>query len=150
MKRADDPAIPAIYLPLNWDQVDEMQRSGLVGFGGHTHSHVILGRTRSQTILEELTQSKSIIENHIGAACHHFCYPNGDTGDFSVESECLVKQTGFRSSVVTLGGFNAPGSSPFLLRRSGMTNDLRPFQIQQYLSHGDASFRGLFSSMRGA
>ena len=147
LERADDPAVPAIYHPLNWDQVREMSGSGLVSFGAHTHSHVILGRSTPEVIRREMQRCKAIIERETGRSCRLFCYPNGDTGDFSDLSEQIIRENGFESTVITVGGFNEPACEPFLLRRLGMTNDLSPAQAEQYLSHGDASFRGLFGNL---
>ncbi len=150
LERADDPAAPAIYHPLNWDQVREMSRTGLVSFGAHTHSHVILGRSAPAVIRAEMQRCKAIIERETGGPCRLFCYPNGDAGDFSEISEQIIREQGFQSSVITVGGFNDTPRAPFLLRRLGMTNDLSPAQAEQYLSHGDASFRGLFGNLLAA
>ena len=142
--RVDSSDIPGIYRALNWEQVREMAGSGLISFGSHTHSHVILGRTSADVIRSELSQSRALIERETGRPCRHFCYPNGSTGDFSEESEQILRENGFCSSLTTSGGLNALPATPFLLRRLGMTNDLRQTQFAQYLAWGDASIRGLF------
>lgn len=141
--------VPTIYRALNWDQIREMARSGLVAFGSHTHSHLILARAAPEVIRRELSESRALIERETGLPCHHFCYPNGASGDFSTQSEQLLKEAGFRSSITTLGGMNPLPASPFLLRRLGMTNDLRRMQIEQYLAVGDSSFLGLLQAGAG-
>lgn len=141
--RADRDDVPAIYRALDWAQVREMAASGLVTFGSHTHSHVILGRAAPDVIRHELVESRRIIEKETGTQCVHFCYPNGAPGDFSETSEQILRELGFRSSLTTVGGLNPVPCSPFLLRRLGMTNDLRRAQFEQYLAVGDASIRGL-------
>lgn len=146
---ADRDDVPAIYHPLNWDQVREMAASGLVSFGSHTHSHVLLGRTSPEVIRHELQESRRIIEKESGRPCVHFCYPNGTPGDFSAASEQILREHGFRSSLTTVGGFNPIPCSPFLIRRLGMTNDLRTRQFEQYLAVGDASMRGLLGPPAG-
>lgn len=138
--------VPKIYRALSWEQIREMGRSGLVSFGSHTHSHMILGRAEPEVIRQELRESRELIERETGLPCQHFCYPNGAAGDFSIQSEELLNEAGFRSSITTLGGMNAVPSSPFLLRRLGMTNDLRRMQIEQYLAVGDSSFLGLLKT----
>lgn len=141
--RADRADVPAIYHPLNWGQVREMASSGLVTFGSHTHSHVLLGRAAPDIIRYELEESRRRIERETGGPCLHFCYPNGTPGDFSAVSEQILRECGFRSSLTTVGGFNPVPCSPFLIRRLGITNDLRTRQFEQYLAVGDASLRGL-------
>ncbi len=117
--------IPDIYRPLNWEQIQEMQASGLVSFGAHTHQHPILGRSKPETVREELQHSKSLIEQHLQTPCDHFCYPNGSHGDFSDQTEQCVKELGFKSSVTTLNGrVHAASMDAYLLPRLGITNDL--------------------------
>ncbi|MBL9177483.1 MAG: polysaccharide deacetylase family protein [Verrucomicrobiaceae bacterium] len=89
--RADRDDVPAIYRALDWAQVREMAASGLVTFGSHTHSHVILGRAAPEVIRHELLESRRIIEKETGSPCVHFCYPNGAPGglfsDLGADSE---------------------------------------------------------------
>jgi peptidoglycan/xylan/chitin deacetylase (PgdA/CDA1 family) len=121
---SDDPNVAAIYRALNWDLIREMQGSGLVEFGAHTHTHKILGRCQSETIQHELLISKNLIEKETGRKCEHFCYPNGSLGDFSEVSEMLVQEAGFKSSLTTISGWVGSKASPFLLPRFGISNDL--------------------------
>jgi peptidoglycan/xylan/chitin deacetylase (PgdA/CDA1 family) len=116
--------VPAIYRNLSWAQVREMQASGLVQFGAHTHTHKILGRSQPDTIAYELSESKRIIERETSVPCRHFCYPNGSHGDFSDTSERLVQAAGFESSITTLYSRIKPQPDAFLLPRIGITNDL--------------------------
>jgi peptidoglycan/xylan/chitin deacetylase (PgdA/CDA1 family) len=145
-----DIGIPKIYQPLDWAQIREMAASGLISFGSHTHSHMILGKAETHRIIDELTISRSIIEANTGSPCHHFCYPNGTSEDFSETSEKILKEQNFSSSITTLGGMNRPPCSPFLMRRLGITNDLRDAQTIQYLALGSASVRDLLPSLLGS
>jgi peptidoglycan/xylan/chitin deacetylase (PgdA/CDA1 family) len=144
------PDVPSIYRALDWQQIREMASSGLISFGSHTHSHIILGRANPESILNEIKISRSIIETETGSPCRHFCYPNGTSMDFSETSEAILKDQKFVSSVTTLGGLNRPPCSPFLLRRLGITNDLRHAQTIQYLALGSASARGLLPKFLGS
>lgn len=122
--RVDDPALPATQRSLDWSQISEMHRSGLVEFGSHTHTHRILGRCSRAVAERELRQSRSIIEDRLGGKCDLFCYPNGTPGDFTDETEALVREAGFRTSLTTVPGWNAASASPFALRRLGVDNSL--------------------------
>jgi peptidoglycan/xylan/chitin deacetylase (PgdA/CDA1 family) len=141
--RVDHEDVPAIHQALNWDQVREMAAGGLVTFGSHTHTHVIMGRAAPEIIRHELMESRRRIELETGLPCLHFCYPNGTPSDFSETCEQILREGGFRSSVTTVGGLNPLPCSPFLLRRLGMTNNLRPAQFRQFLAMGDPTLRGL-------
>jgi len=102
---------------MRWSEAAEMQTSGLITFGSHTHSHVILSRCDATHTARELQQSKAIIENRLGVPCEEFCYPNGRRGDFNAATEALVRDAGFRSALTTVYGRNRRGANPFELRR---------------------------------
>lgn len=147
--RVDGADTPPIYRSQSWAQIREMADSGLVTFGSHTHSHVILGRASPEVIRYELAESRRRIERETGRPCVHFCYPNGTPDDLSETSESILRECGFRSSLTTMGGLNSVPCSPFLLRRLGITNDLRQTQFEQYLAVGDASIRGILRNNCG-
>jgi peptidoglycan/xylan/chitin deacetylase (PgdA/CDA1 family) len=115
-------AAPDIYRSLDWNQVSEMAASGLVEIGNHTHRHRILGRCAPETMREELETASRAIAAHAGAAPKLFCYPNGGQGDFSPQSEEILRGMHFSCALTTLRGFNAPGANPFELRRFGVSN----------------------------
>src|SRR5262245_5954913 len=58
-----------LYEPVRWSEAAEMRASGLITFGSHTHSHVILARCEPAHTARELAQSKTIIEKRLGFAC---------------------------------------------------------------------------------
>lgn len=124
------PGVSEIYRPLEWSQVREMQDSGLITFGAHTHTHKIIGRCTEKTIRQEVLQSKEIIEKETGRPCTHFCYPNGGADDYTPRSETILQETGFQSSVLALGGLNKVPCPAFPLNRLGVTNALSYAEFQ--------------------
>lgn len=110
-------AASAIHEPMLWSEASDMQASGLITFGSHTHSHVILSRCEAAHAARELKQSRDIIENRLGVPCDEFCYPNGRRGDFNGATGALVRDAGFRSALTTVYGRNRRGADPFELRR---------------------------------
>ena len=106
-----------LYEPMQWSEAAEMHASGLITFGSHTHSHVILARTEPARTAHELKHSKAIIESRLGIPCEEFCYPNGRRGDFNAATGALVRDAGFRSALTTVYGRNARNANPFELRR---------------------------------
>ncbi len=110
-------AASAIHEPMLWSEAAEMQKSGLITFGSHTHSHVILSRCDAAHTARELKQSKAIIETRLGVPCEEFCYPNGRRGDFTAATGALVRDAGFHSALTTVYGRNSRGANPFELRR---------------------------------
>ena len=65
---------------MNWDQINEMKASGLVSFGSHTLSHRRLRSLSDEEIAREITESKRLLQEKLGAPVTAFCYPYGAGG----------------------------------------------------------------------
>jgi len=61
---------------LNWDEIHEMQRWG-IEFGAHTCTHPDLTCLPFDRLKKEVYDSKTIIENALGASVSCFAYPYG-------------------------------------------------------------------------
>lgn len=62
---------------MTWDNIREMSNSGVVDIGSHTLSHPILNQISREQLVEELQQSKQLIENKTGKPCYIMAYPFG-------------------------------------------------------------------------
>jgi len=101
-----DVSIPQYYfrnLMLSWDQVREMQMSG-IDFGGHTINHPILTRISLETAKAEIEGSKIHIEKETGQSVASFAYPNGMANDINPHIENLVKNAGYKTAFTLLNG----------------------------------------------
>lgn len=111
---------PAEYEPLRWDEVREMAAQG-IEFGAHTRTHPILSRLAGERELAfEIEGSKRQIEQQVGRAVQHFCYPNGAREDVSNEVVDAVRTAGFQTAVTTESGLNQVAADPFRLLRIGV------------------------------
>lgn len=90
---------------MSWDQVRQMQQSGLVQFGSHTLDHARLRKLPQDEILRQLIQSKKEMEDHLGVPCLAFCYPFG-SGGFDKRVRPLVFQAGYQFDFSTKPGIN--------------------------------------------
>lgn len=98
------PVPPAL---MDWQQLREMQASGLVEIGSHTCTHRRLTQALSTPELQyEIVQSKSILEEKLQVPVNLFCFPNGD---YNEEALTLVKQH-YQASVTTRRGINQNSS----------------------------------------
>lgn len=105
---------------LNWEQITEMKEHGLE-IGGHTRSHLRLNiKASNERVRQEVAGCAKDIENQLGMQPTLFCYPNGDTSENAVS---IVKQN-FHAAVTTQNGVNIPGAEPFLLKRTGVHEDI--------------------------
>lgn len=124
----------AIYQPLEWEEVRKMANSGLVSFGAHSHSHVILSRCDERRASHELLTSKRIVEERLGRPCDLFCYPNGRTGDFNAVTRRLVKESGYSCALTTVYGMNSTRPDVYELKRYNLGKRLIPGEIEVRLS----------------
>ena len=86
---------------LTWDQMREMQATGLVQFESHTVDHVTMNRISRARADYELRASKSALEKHLGSHVDVFCYPSGR---YNIAVESLVAQDGYIAGVSTQPG----------------------------------------------
>lgn len=128
-----DNDIPAIHRPMSWDQIREMNASGLVTFGSHTCSHAILGECSEKDIAEEISVSKQRIEEELKTPCHLFCYPYGGEGTFNAATAEALRQAGYSCALTTLTGTNNRTSDPYLLKRLGTSNLLEMTHFENNL-----------------
>jgi peptidoglycan/xylan/chitin deacetylase (PgdA/CDA1 family) len=61
--------------PVSWRALDEMASTGLATIGSHTHTHQVLARSTGAEADAEIERSVALIEERLGAPCHHFAYP---------------------------------------------------------------------------
>ena len=97
-------------LMMNWDEVREMQRSGM-SFGSHTATHPILSTLSMARVEDEITKSKAAIEQELRVPIKTFAYPNGRRGDFTEQTKELLRQTGYTCAVTTIFGANGGDSA---------------------------------------
>lgn len=122
--------IAEIYRPLEWNEVSEMIKSGIISIGSHGCAHVSLTRCSNDNMEREASLSKKIIEERIGSRIKPFSYPNGGIGDFNNKTKRLLKETGYLCALTNTTGVNSIHSDIFELKRFGMSKrgDLGEFK----------------------
>jgi len=83
------------------DELREAARLPGVEIGAHTVTHPRLDQLDVTEAKREVTQSRSILEELIGAPVRAFCYP---FGAYTPEVARLVREAGFESACTTLEG----------------------------------------------
>ncbi len=112
------------FMPLNWDQIKEMEQNKIV-VASHTMHHEILPFLTPDRAAYEINESKKMIEKRTGHRIEGFCFPNGDYND---QLAATVKEGGYSYAVTTRWGSNDHHSSPFELHRiSCDSNNLLDF-----------------------
>lgn len=83
---------------MTWDQIREIQHSGLVAFEGHSVNHVNLTKLTDAELNEELKQSKITLESVTGHPVNWIAYPSGRVNR-PVQNKAL--QLGYVGGVTT-------------------------------------------------
>ncbi len=95
---------PKVACPLTWNQVREMRDSGLVDFGGHTHTHPILARCSVAKQRWEIETCRDRITAETGIAPRTFAFPNGGREDSTPDTRRLLAEAGFESAWTMISG----------------------------------------------
>jgi peptidoglycan/xylan/chitin deacetylase (PgdA/CDA1 family) len=99
---------------LTWDQVKQLDRSGLIDIGGHTLDHANLPSLPPEQQSEEIAASKAGIEAQLGHAIHHFAYPYGAYDANAMEA---VSRAGYTTAVTTQEGVGQSYSGRYEMAR---------------------------------
>lgn len=102
-----------ISTPLTWDQVEEMDASGLMTLANHTHTHRDLRGLSPADIAADLETADRLIESRVGRIPRHFAYP---WGYWSPAADSEVRRR-YLTAALGGGGANGPGTDPHGLHR---------------------------------
>lgn len=105
-------------LPMTWEQIRDMEASGLVSYGAHTVNHPILAYLSDpKEVLYEVQASRQLLEENLGHPVRLFAYPVGKMQHIGEQGVEAVKTAGFTWAVTTLETLNTSESNPLLLGR---------------------------------
>ena len=96
---------------LSWDQVREMQASGLCELASHGHRHRALTVVSGRLLFEELELSRRIIQENTGSTPEAYFYPLGALDKNAMRN---VVKAGYRAAFSAIGAPIAVGSSPLM------------------------------------
>jgi peptidoglycan/xylan/chitin deacetylase (PgdA/CDA1 family) len=96
------------------DQLHAVVAAGMT-IGAHTMHHVDLARVSPSVAADEITRSRSVLQQLTGQPVADFAYPYGIFSSRVVE---MVASAGFADAATTEPGMRQYASQPFLLRRN--------------------------------
>ena len=73
---------------INWDIVNEMYKSKIVGFGAHTYTHIDARNITDSNYDREITETNSLIKKYTNNNVNDFCFPYGYYNDEIIEKLC--------------------------------------------------------------
>jgi peptidoglycan/xylan/chitin deacetylase (PgdA/CDA1 family) len=102
---------------MRWEHVAELVRNN-IEIGSHTVSHPILSRTEAQVMVNELAESKRVLESKLGAPVALLAYPVGGRSHFSPDVIRVAKDVGYTHGISYIAGVNRPDAlDPFCVFR---------------------------------
>ncbi|MDX2253884.1 MAG: polysaccharide deacetylase family protein [Pseudanabaenaceae cyanobacterium bins.39] len=106
LKRYNYPAVWSVHTRFvgtggkkpkaTWDQLREMQASGLITIASHTVNHLNLKDLDAEQIAKEVNDSKKVLEKELQIPINYFTYPEGDFTN--VAREQLIK-AGYKAAL---------------------------------------------------
>ena len=79
-----------------WDQLREMQKSGLITVASHTVNHLNMKNLSDSEIEREVLESKKVLEKELGIPIDYFTYPEGE---FTERAKDKVKDVGYKAAL---------------------------------------------------
>jgi peptidoglycan/xylan/chitin deacetylase (PgdA/CDA1 family) len=108
---------------MTWSQVSEMHLAGF-DIGAHTRTHPVLTRLDEADAMDEITSSRTAIEDHIGKAVSLFAYPFGKPREHVSERiSRIVAELGFESAATVLYRGVRHDEDPMSIPRFPITRD---------------------------
>ena len=112
---------------MTWDQIREVARENFT-IGCHTHTHRVLSTLTPRQQELELTRSREILEQKLGAAVRSIAYPVGERQFLARETEEIARRLGFVVGYTYLTGVNTWGKiNQYAISRVAGTEDLNSF-----------------------
>lgn len=136
MPRWPEDGRPAGRL-LNAGELREMQENGME-IGSHTVSHVRLTGLDDAHLMQELTHSRTTLEDLLGNAVGSFAYPYGD---WDARCAAAVQQAGYAAACTTRTGWALRDKTPYQLRRLTVFNTDTPGSFARKLYFGSHDVR---------
>ena len=103
---------------LQWGELQQIARSGLVTCGSHAVTHVKLRGLPAEQVRREARDSKAALEDSLQCRVSLFAYPYGAYDAFDAATVDALKAEGFRGAFTAIAGTNRPGTEAFRLRRT--------------------------------
>jgi peptidoglycan/xylan/chitin deacetylase (PgdA/CDA1 family) len=112
-------ALPAPLRPMTWNTARDLWKSGIIEFGGHTHTHPVLGRCDEPTQRDEIATCSARIREELGHTPSVFAYTNGMSGDFDATTQRLLREAKFECAFTMQSGFVNTSDDALALPRLG-------------------------------
>jgi len=116
---------------VNWEEISEMQRSGLIEIGSHTLGSDPLDKIGSdEELRKQIFDSRKVLEHKLGTPINIFSYPEGRFND---KIKRLVMEAGYLAAVATNPGKGFSDDDIYAFKRiriSSSSNNILVFWFE--------------------
>lgn len=116
---ADLCPVPEHPQAMTWEQVQDMERSGLIRFGPHGASHAILDQLADEELTSEVIRSRDMLAKQCTAPLPVYCYPNGN---HDARVRAAVAAAGYSHALSTQSGLVQSGNELLALPRIDLSH----------------------------
>jgi len=118
---------------LSYEQINQMLSSGLIALGSHSLSGDYLPGKTILELVEQIRDSKMVLQDNLNKRIKLFCYP---IGGFSPEIQEFVKKYGYKAACTTNRGRKKAylNDDIFALKRIKIKDSANPFVLWVKLS----------------
>jgi len=150
-----DSTLAARFLILDRDGLQQLAAAGM-SVGAHTLSHPILARAPDELAWQEISESRSVLENALGQMVWAFANPFGNAATVTPRDLKLAEQAGFRCAFMNVGG----GFGSKMIGAEGAGTEINRMKINRFalprvhvtadmsLSEFEAHISGFYRSLR--
>lgn len=118
---------------LNWNEMSEMEASGLIDIEPHTETHQKLNKLTTEETFAEINVSKKMIEEKLNKKCHFFSYPFGIYNDNIIK---ILKDFSFRAGLSIDKGRIDFKTDKFILRRNSIDSAVKFREFKNIIKLG--------------
>ena len=128
-------------LCMSWDELKPFADAPLVSIGAHSVTHCNIARQSDEIASQEMTLSRSQIEDVLQRPALHFAYPYGDRRAAGKREFSLARAAGFKTAVTTRPGMIFPESAeyPTALPRVSLNGNYQDERVLPVLTSGAAT-----------
>ena len=125
------------FILMSDKEVEEMQKSGYIEFGGHTLSHISFFKASEEEAEKEIFEDKKITEKRLEKKLNVFAYPYGHRKE---ETKEMIKKAGYKFAVSTDTGSGIFTEDLYDIRRTAI-DKTSIFDFLRKISPGYAQYK---------
>jgi peptidoglycan/xylan/chitin deacetylase (PgdA/CDA1 family) len=110
-------AVRSTHRPLSPEDVARLAEGGLVEVGSHSVTHSVMSALPADAQWNEITNSKTRLEEIVGGRITSFAYPYGSRSDYTRVTMDLLKAADFDRACTNVSKLVRPGTNRFRLSR---------------------------------